>query len=1023
MKKKPFNVFPSRGYKNSQFKILSDVQNLTIKLFKNEIPVKSISVSVDIIDTIFTIKEAGIYHAICQYNNDEFVQEIEVEDSIRLGTSVFKKAFLFDNTRFSFFLLKDRLIIYDEVKQLLLTENHFSPTEIQQFDKSNFLFTTEVGNSIEGIINFGLYNTDSFSIIGELLNDYLPITVNIKNNKIWLFRKSSSTISCFDIIGPSGSTFNECAFFENASQYSYNSKAERIFIKNDNSFLIIDTKNLHNRVKFKKESKSALDKYGNQLVLDGDELTCFNSIENYTISCHVEEKINLDPSNYLFVGEDLIELGFSNLSEKCLEIKIRKENSIPSNKKYYLHSFSDEEFETEIIFNHRIFPTKRGILFLIKKTERTFKGVTFSKPQNDWEVIPQISDSNTFTIDLFQKSNKQNIIEEVRDLKFLDFRKSILIVKTEKEKFVLNGQDKYSFSITTDLELCSFQNNDYLFIKKDNLYSLYSMDNLGFAILKEVIFYNEDYKNKHKAIWYSVGEKGSIQIFDLLLCSHLKFDLAKASHSSYKNASDYKFSDNYILSSNEVIINPRNADIKDACVGKIESNSESLNKIVSSRLNHIYISVFNKKSKKYEEFEIILSDNQTNYKESYFSPNGQFLMLQNNLNEYMWYDLDKNESSKFDLGKFLSFSKDGNLIVEENSTKSVRIIDPLTFDDITPPNYHHYRFVSPDGKLYAQVASKTRYLSKLNGNALSVTEVNKLRRDLDSPSILLSIDENKKSEYQEKLNEIEKNRKQFFSYNKVAFEERSITDYKKVTSHSVIKIEKYTEIGIVGTSVKCEILFPEDLAYYNYSAFSYDSKFFGYVGKPSSKGLIHLFRIDFNEKEENLKIIDSFISRHPRYASWVCGFSKSGYFATYDSTPDTYLIRTDDQLFTNNINDLELQKNLYQSKNNIYYSYKKWNEIKGKSFLCFSPSGNYLALSEQGYEPLTLGGYGHQESNTVHIATTEIGQIINSFIGHGDKIKEDKSKKITFVAFSENEKKIMTLSNDGVVFIRNIDFT
>ena len=107
--------------------------------------------------------------------------------------------------------------------------------------------------------------------------------------------------------------------------------------------------------------------------------------------------------------------------------------------------------------------------------------------------------------------------------------------------------------------------------------------------------------------------------------------------------------------------------------------------------------------------------------------------------------------------------------------------------------------------------------------------------------------------------------------------------------------------------------------------------------------------------------------------------------------------------------------------NNIYHTYKKWNIIKNKNFLCFSPSGNFLALSEQGYEPLTLGGYGHQESNVVHIAKTDSGKIINSFTGHGDKIKNNTQKKVTFVAFAEDESRIMSLSCDGVVIIRDIN--
>ena len=210
------------------------------------------------------------------------------------------------------------------------------------------------------------------------------------------------------------------------------------------------------------------------------------------------------------------------------------------------------------------------------------------------------------------------------------------------------------------------------------------------------------------------------------------------------------------------------------------------------------------------------------------------------------------------------------------------------------------------------------------------------------------------------------------------------------------------------------------LKYYNYAAFSYDNKYFAYVGKPSSKGLIHLFKLDYVESNNKLLVTDSYLSRYPSYASWVCGFSKTGYFATYDSTPDTYLINIDEELFASKTDEIELRENIYNSKSNIYHQYQKWNEIKGKNFLCFSPTGKYLALSEQGYEPLTLGGYGHQESNAVHISFTETGRIIDSFTGHGDKIKENRRKKVTFVAFSEDEKRIMTLSSDGVVVIRDL---
>lgn len=68
-----------------------------------------------------------------------------------------KKFLFFNNSEYSFFLMKDRLLLYDEVNDILLTENHYSPTEIYQVDKSNFLFTTELGTKPNGIVNFGIY--------------------------------------------------------------------------------------------------------------------------------------------------------------------------------------------------------------------------------------------------------------------------------------------------------------------------------------------------------------------------------------------------------------------------------------------------------------------------------------------------------------------------------------------------------------------------------------------------------------------------------------------------------------------------------------------------------------------------------------------------------------------------------------------------------------------------------------------------------------------------------------------------
>ena len=118
--KRPFNIFPSIGYRNSQFQIISSVDTLKIDIYKGNKLIKSVEVNSNYPTVLSSIESTGKLFAICNFNNEEFKQEIEVKDLLRLGSSEYKKAFVFDDTNFSFFLMKDRLLLYDEKKQVLL---------------------------------------------------------------------------------------------------------------------------------------------------------------------------------------------------------------------------------------------------------------------------------------------------------------------------------------------------------------------------------------------------------------------------------------------------------------------------------------------------------------------------------------------------------------------------------------------------------------------------------------------------------------------------------------------------------------------------------------------------------------------------------------------------------------------------------------------------------------------------------------------------------------------------------------
>ncbi len=1010
---RPFNILPNIGYKNSQFQVLSEVDNLKIEIWKDDNKVLSIDTNASHATLITNIKSTGKLIAKCEFNDSIYQQEIEVLDAIRLGSSQFKKAFVFDDSDFSFILMKDRLLLYNEKTKALLTENHYSPSEIYKIDKSNYLFVTKVGGFADGIVNLGIYNKESFTIVGELLNEYREIMILPKSNKVWLSKITSRSIHCVELVTEAKNYFRELNKYEGFLDYHIDRENQNIHLNYSNKLIISDLENLHFCFEIPKKPNNAIDNSGNFFEIKQNFIYYENYFCQNLIKIPISFQLNLQKPNFSHLGAELTRIiEIDDFSTKLTEIKDGMINSFPTDQTSFRYTLSENQRVIDRHTLHEIIPTINGVYLLAKEVIREFTAVIFQKNLNDWNSKADVTENYEYSL-LFMSANRIDVlIEKAPSLIICKYLGSMLLVSTQNKKILFYGNDKIEFNHENLIELYKINEYSYFFVKQLDRYSVYRSTELKKPILHQVEILNVDLIDKHKIIYYSGKQKYNsnakyLEAFDLKVFSQIFIDERMLKHSQFQTSSDFYFHEDYAMSSNKVLFNPLNLEVKDAVIGSLEYYSTNLNKIVSYRTNIIYLSVFEPQVGKYKLFEIQI-ENQS-FKESYLTPNGQFLMLQDDSNKYIWFDIENNQTVQFSSGNFLAFRRDGSLIVEDETSRSVKILDPKTFQEITPPNYHYYRFVSPDGKLYAQLTTKAKFINKLNGDEITLNEVVKIRRELDGTV----------SNTNEQVNVL-KNREDIFKLYEKKFEELGIKDSKLINSHVVIKIERYIEIGISGTQVSAQILCAEDLQFYNYSAFSYDNKYFAYVGKPSMNGLIHLFEIDFDEAKSHLTVSDSYLSRYPRYASWVCGFSRKGQFATYDSTPDTYVLNIDERIFKKKTSVMELKQNIYHSKKNIYFTYENWNEIKGKNFLCFSPSGDFLALSEQGYEPRTLGGYGHQESRVVHIAKSQTGEIVNSFTAHGDRIFEDKSKKVIFVAFSEDEKKLMTLSADGVVIIRGL---
>ena len=85
-----------------------------------------------------------------------------------------------------------------------------------------------------------------------------------------------------------------------------------------------------------------------------------------------------------------------------------------------------------------------------------------------------------------------------------------------------------------------------------------------------------------------------------------------------------------------------------------------------------------------------------------------------------------------------------------------------------------------------------------------------------------------------------------------------------------------------------------------------------------------------------------------------------------------------------------------------------------------------MALSDQGYEPISLGGKGHQPSNRMFIHSTEGDhQLLDKWEYQGQAVSKRSPsdpyrKNLVQAGFSANDDKIMTVSGDGVIIIRNL---
>ena len=1025
--KRPFNIFPSTAFKNSQLQIVSSIDNLRIDFYSNEKVIKSINSSSKYPITLTIQESSGLVIAKCNYEDKIFKQEISIKDAFRFGSSELKKTFVYEDSKFSFLLMKDRMHIYNEEKNLLLTENHYSPTQIHKIDAKNFLFLTKINESKNGVVNLGIYDIERFSLVTELLNEYIEIKIFSKKNIAWLFNTDTRSLVCFELISnDSNRYFTKLREYEGFINYTIDETSQYIFIDYNEFLYILDLINISRIEKISKLQNKAIDKTGNIYTLNRNTLTIEKCFLDYLTVIELTFDINLDDNLFIHLGSQFnSQIEHHNLDYVIAELKDDIIYSIPSKKIYYQHNLNESQKTTEFFTYHVLYPTSEGVFLIQKELKKELKKIEFKKRNDDWIVTP-ITRENCIASLTYLSSNQHKILIDKTgsSINVSDYLYPMLLISKDNKKHLCFGDDMISFEIDKSIKLLTLNEFSYFLVKSDGKYSVFESGNFNSPILEKIEILNPGLIEKHQIIWYSVTKKEAsiksyLRAFDLKTSSNVVLDEGKLQYTILKDITNLKFYENYALSSNQVVFSPFSLEVKDSFVGEIESLSKDLNKIISLREDEIYLSIFNNKTSKYKLFEIPIDN--IKYKESHLSPNGKFLVLKNINNKYTWYDIEKDKTIEFISGNFLKFNKDGNILLEQNENRALKIVDPVTFKDIAPANYHYYDFMSPDEQLYAKSSCSSEYLNKLEDRIIKEEEFFLLKEKLREPN---------KEIPGYRRGEISKNRYEFYKKNQTFFNNLDIDNYQEIRAETFIKKIKYLEIGFANNSNSTiKIHLPENTDFFNYAAFSYDNQFIGIVGKPELssqyKSLIIICSLKVDYENEKIEIEDEYIGRFASRACWVCGFSKIGYFATYDSQPVTFIFDTNQLHLYEQNEEIKNDKYFISSKTNFKFSSKKpWTIFNGKNFLCFSPSGNFLALSKQGYDPITIGGCGHQESSSLYVAETKTGKLIESFSDHGEHLVDSKSKDTIFVSFSDDEKKLMSMSKDGVVIVRdlNIDY-
>lgn len=413
--------------------------------------------------------------------------------------------------------------------------------------------------------------------------------------------------------------------------------------------------------------------------------------------------------------------------------------------------------------------------------------------------------------------------------------------------------------------------------------------------------------------------------------------------------------------------------------------------------------------------EKILSDlyDTSSYKSVLLSEDGSQIMYRDE-KQAVILDVTSNEFERFDN---ISYIKDVNgirpLFSRRPGSLQPRIVNPVTGQILPHNRMAAYQFVSPDGLLYADTKIDD-YVETWNLIANRVLSDSEIAEYADNLFYIVGSEKETS-----KINE--ENRRQFIENNLKFFKVATQNWAKRSDKQLILSLLRlpYADFaklflerrGVAyikkksNDSVVAKIDLGDPLWFLNYVSFSYDNRYVAIAGRYHNEsnysGLFLVY--DLINKKEVIVMRNS-------WAVWMTAFNIQNHVAAYSSEPISY------------------SSILYDNNEIKVDSYPKY------SFLTFSPNGEFAVLSNQGYvSKYNKHGnerleWGHMPSCEVYVVNScEFDEVLIKFSdlsksgieGLADK-DHNCSKTVTSVSFSNDNKRLMMVGNDGVVVIRNL---